>query len=205
MLTIHHLRIGRSIFTVWLLEELELEYTVKEYFRNPDTNRAPPELRDIHPLGKSPVIDDDGLILTESGAIVSYLLKKHDPEHRFSPAPHDLAAWGTYNQWLHYPEGSVFLALLIQLLLLRSGVPAPVFEGYSQAEVKLHLDHISSQLGENDYILGNQFSAADFGVCYMMSMAESLGLLSGHKSLSDYVERNKNRPAFKRAVDRAVE
>jgi glutathione S-transferase len=89
--------------------------------------------------------------------------------------------------------------------LLRSGVPAPVFEGYSQAEVKLHLDHISSQLGENDYILGNQFSAADFGVCYMMSMAESLGLLSGHKSLSDYVERNKNRPAFKRAVDRAVE
>jgi glutathione S-transferase len=205
MLTIHHLRIGRSIFTVWLLEELELEYTVKEYFRNPDTNRAPPELRDIHPLGKSPVIDDDGLILTESGAIVSYLLKKHDPEHRFSHAPHDLAAWGTYNQWLHYPEGSVFLALLIQLLLLRSGVPAPVFEGYSQAEVKLHLDHISSQLGENDYILGNQFSAADFGVCYMMSMAESLGLLSGHKSLSDYVERNKNRPAFKRAVDRAVE
>lgn len=205
MLTIHHLRIGRSIFTVWLLEELELEYTVKEYFRNPDTNRAPPELRDIHPLGKSPVIDDDGLILTESGAIVSYLLKKHDPEHRFSPASHDLAAWGTYNQWLHYPEGSVFLALLIQLLLLRSGVPAPVFEGYSQAEVKLHLDHISNQLGDNDYILGNQFSAADFGVCYMMSMAESLGLLSGHTSLSDYVHRNKNRPAFKRAVDRAVE
>ncbi|MEH6558088.1 MAG: glutathione S-transferase family protein [Oceanicoccus sp.] len=205
MLTIHHLRIGRSIFTVWLLEELGLEYEVKEYFRNPETNRAPPELKDIHPLGKSPVIDDDGLILTESGAIVSYLLEKHDPEHKFSPASFDLAAWGTYNQWLHYPEGSVFLALLIQLLLLRSGVPAPVFEGYSKAEVKLHLDHISNQLGDNEYILGDQFSAADFGVCYMMSMAESLGLLSEHKSLSDYVQRNKNRPAFKRAVDRVVE
>lgn len=205
MLTIHHLRVGRSIFTVWLLEELELDYEVKEYFRNPETNRAPPELKKIHPLGKCPVIDDDGLILSESGAIASYLLEKHDQGHRFSPSPSDLAAWATYTQWLHYPEGSVFLPLLIQLLLLRSGVPAPVFEAFSTAEVTLHLDHISKQLGDNDYILGDTFSAADFGVCYMLSMAESLGLLSGHPSLVDYVQRNKNRPAFKRALERVVE
>jgi len=205
MLTIHHLRIGRSIFTVWLLEELELEYELKEYYRNPETNRAPPELKQIHPLGKSPVIDDDGLVLSESGAIASYLLKKHDPQHKLSPASSDIANWAQYNQWLHYPEGSVFTPLLIQLLLLRSGVEAPLFDAYSGAELTLHLNHITAQLAANDYILGDQFSAADIGVCYMLSMAQSLDLLSNHSSLSDYVQRNKQRPAFLRALERGIE
>ena len=107
MLTIHHLRIGRSIFTVWLLEELELDYDLVEYHRNPETMRAPPELKDIHPLGKSPVIVDDGLVLSESGAITAYLLEKYDSQGKFTPPRSDLAAWGRYTQWLHYPEGSV--------------------------------------------------------------------------------------------------
>ena len=205
MLTIHHLRVGRSIFTVWLLEELELEYELKEYYRHPETNRSPPELKNIHPLGKSPVIDDDGLVLSESGAIASYLLKKHDPQHKLSPASSDLGRWAQYNQWLHYPEGSVFTPLLIQLLLLRSGVEAPLFNAYSSAELTLHLDHITAQLADNSYILGAQFSAADIGVCYMLSMVASLGLLSQYSSLNDYVARNKQRPAFLRALERGVE
>ena len=92
MLKIHHLRIGRSIFTVWLMEELELEYEVIEYLRDAETMLAPPELKSVHPLGKSPVIDDGGLILSESGAITSYLLEKHDKDNKFSPARSDLAA-----------------------------------------------------------------------------------------------------------------
>lgn len=205
MLTIHHLRVGRSIFTVWLLEELQLDYEVEEYFRHPETNRAPPELKKIHPLGKSPVIDDDGLVLSESGAITSYLLAKHDPDNNFSPATSDLKKWAEYTQWLHYPEGSVFTPLLIQLLLLRSGVSAPVFEGFSVPEVNLHMTYIANKLGDNDYILGDEFSAADFGICYMLSMAENLGLIGDYPTLQAYVQRNKQRPAFQRAVERVVE
>ncbi len=205
MLTIHHLRIGRSIFTVWLLEELNLKYELKEYLRNPTTMRAPPELKNIHPLGKSPVIDDDGLILSESGAITSYLLEKHDKNNQFSPPRSELAAWGTYTQWLHYPEGSVFSPLLMKMLSLRSGEPQPLLDGFADPEIKLHLSHISNQLGDKEFILGDTFSGADFGISYVVNMAQRLGQLEAYPSLEAYIERNKARPAFLRALERAVE
>ena len=205
MLKIHHLRIGRSIFTVWLLEELKLDYELIEYRRHPETMRAPPELKQVHPLGKSPVIDDDGLVLTESGAIVSYLLEKHDRDHRFLPLRTDLAAWARYNQWLHYPEGSVFSPLLIKLLSLRSGEPQPLLNGFADPEVALHFSHISNQLGDHSFILGGNISGADFGITYMVSMLERLGMLGAYDTLKAYLQRNMARPAFLRAVERAVE
>ena len=205
MLKIHHLRIGRSIFTVWLLEELKLDYELIEYLRHPETMRAPPELKQVHPLGKSPVIDDDGLVLTESGAIVSYLLEKHDRDHRFLPLRTDLAAWARYNQWLHYPEGSVFSPLLIKLLSLRSGEPQPLLNGFADPEVALHFSHISNQLGDHPFILGGNISGADFGITYMVSMLERLGMLGAYDTLKAYLQRNMARPAFLRAVERAVE
>ena len=205
MITLHHLRIGRSIFTVWLLEELGVEYQLKVYHRDPETMRAPASLREVHPLGKSPVIEDGELVLSESGAITSYILQKHDPEHEFSPAPSDLLEWAKYTQWLAYPEGSVFAPLLIKLMTLRSGVEHPVLSPFSEAESKLHLDHITAQLGANDYILGAKFSGADFGIAYMVSMAERLGLLSNYPKLLAYLQRVKSRPAFERAVEKAIE
>jgi len=205
MLTIHHLRIGRSIFTVWLLEELELDYSLVEYHRNPETMRAPPELKNIHPLGKSPVIDDDGLVLSESGAITAYLLEKHDQQGKFAPPRTDLAAWGEYTQWLHYPEGSVFVPLFLKLLVLRSGQPQPLLDGFADPEVALHFGHIANKLGENPFILGENISGADFGITYMVSMGERLGLLEPYPTLAAYLERNQARPAFLRAVERAVE
>lgn len=101
MITLHHLRIGRSIFTVWLLEELGVDYELKVYHRDPKTMRALDDLKQIHPLGKSPVIDDDGLIVSESGAITSYLLEKFDQGNKFSPPRSDLNQWGTFTRWLH--------------------------------------------------------------------------------------------------------
>ena len=204
MLTIHHLRIGRSIFTVWLLEELGLEYELVEYHRNPETMRAPPELKAVHPLGKSPVIDDDGLLLSESGAITAYLLRKYDPEGKFTPDPDDLPAWAEYTQWLHYAEGSVFPPLLLKLLSLRSG-GNPLLDGFADPEVKLHFDHIANKLGDRPFILGDRISGADFGITYMVSMAERLGLLASWPTLGAYLERNQSRPAFQRAIERAVE
>ena len=205
MLTIHHLRIGRSIFCVWLLEELELEYELVEYLRDPETMRAPPELKNIHPLGKSPVIDDDGLVLSESGAITAYLLEKHDKSNRFSPPRSDLKAWAEYTQWLHYPEGSVFSPLLMKLLTIRSGEPQPLLDGFADPEVALHFGHIANKLGDNEFILGDRFSGADFGISYMVNMAQMLGQLEPYPTLAAYIERNRARPAFQRALERGVE
>jgi len=205
MLTIHHLRIGRSIFTVWLLEELGVEYALKEYLRDPTTMRAGEDLKVIHPLGKSPVIEDDDLVLSESGAITSYLLEKFDTGMKFSPPRTDLPAWATYTQWLHYSEGSVFAPLLIKMLLMREATPNPLLDGFSQAEITLHLDHITRQLGDNEFILGDTISGADFGICYAVSMAQRIGQLENYASLSAYIERNSARPAFVAAVARAVE
>ena len=205
MITLHHLRIGRSIFSVWLLEELGAEYKLEVYLRDPKTMRAPESLQKIHPLGKSPVIDDDGLIIAESSAITTYLLEKYDKAHRLAPPRSDLARWAKFTRWLHYPEGSVFLPLLIKMLLMRSEQAHATFEAYSEKEIKLHFDYIAKQLGSSPYILGSEFSAADIGVSYVVSMAARLGLLQSWPTLLTYLARNQARPAYLRAVQRAVE
>lgn len=205
MITLHHLRIGRSIFTVWALEELGVDYELKVYQRDPETSRAPEELKIIHPLGKSPVIEDTGLVVAESGAITAYLLEKFDTDNRLSPSPSNLPAWARFTQWLHYPEGSVFVSLLIKMLLLRSEQPHTLLENYSETEIKRQLDHITAQLAGNPYILGQDFSAVDFGISYVVSLANRLGLLDNYPDLGAYLKQNLARPAYLRAVQRAVE
>lgn len=205
MITIHHLRIGRSIFTVWLLEELGLDYELIEYRRNPETFRADPALKAVHPLGKSPVIEDDGAVIAESGAITAYLLENHDPEHRLAPAPGDKAARRRFLYWLHYPEGSVFLPLFLTLLAARAPDAAPVLRGFAGPEIELHLDHIAQELGESDYIMGETFSAADIALGFAIGFAEQFQLLEERPTLKAYAARLRSRPAFEHAVARAVE
>jgi glutathione S-transferase len=205
MLTIHHLRIGRSLFTVWLLEELELEYDLVEYHRDPETMRAPPELQKVHPLGKSPVIVDDTLVLSESGAICAYLLEKHDSDNRLLPPRTNLKAWAEYNQWLHYAEGSVFTPLMMKLLSMRAGGAVELLDTFADPAVELHFSHVANKLGDAEYILGSKLSGADFGIGYMVNMAHMLGLLAPYPTLVAYIERLRARPAFQRAVERAVE
>ena len=205
MITLHHLRIGRSIFTVWLLEEVGAEYKLEVYHRSPETMRAPIELRNIHPLGKSPVIEDEGLVLSESGAITEYVLNKYDPDFSLHPNPANQSERAQYVQWLAYAEGSVFAPLLIKMLLLRSGVDHPVMQPFSDAEIALHLGHITNQLGDKACILGDELSGADFGICYMVSMADRLGLLGEYPELKGYMERMMAREGFQRAVEKAVE
>ncbi len=204
MLILHHLRIGRSIFTVWLLEELGLEYELKVYHRDPDTMRAPAELRDVHPLGKSPVIEVDGQVLSESGAITSYLLQTRDSANMLAPGKDDHPAWLNFTRWLHYPEGSAFLPLFLKMMQLRAGQLGPL-DAFLEPEVALHLNHINDSLGSQPYILGEQFSAADIGVGYVVSMADRLGQLESYPTLKGYIERLQARPAFQQAVERAVE
>ena len=202
MITVHHLRIGRPIFTLWLIEELGLDYSLKIYDRN-DMGRAPPELKTVHPLGKSPVIEDDGHVIAESGAIALHLIENYDNEGRFAP-PTEKFARATWNQWFHYTEASAFAPLLITLLLSREQEPKPqIISAFAQAEVKLQLDYIAQSLGENSYILGDKLTLPDFGLTYICQMASRLEQLGDYPTLQAYIERNMAEPAFVRALEKA--
>jgi glutathione S-transferase len=158
MLTVHHLNNSRSQRVLWLLEELGVPYEIKRYQRDPKTMLAPPELRAVHPLGKSPVITDDGQTIAESGAIIEYLIGKYG-QGRFAPAP------GTperlrYTYWLHYAEGSAMPPLLLKLVALRiASAPMPFFakpiarkiagtlqSSFIDPQLKLHLGYINKEL-----------------------------------------------------------
>lgn len=202
MILVHHLRVGRSVFTVWLLEEMGLDYELKIYVRN-EMGRAPPELREAHPLGKSPVIVDDGLMVAETGAIASYLVDRYDTENRFAPPREDVKARAEWTTWLHYPEGSAFMPLLMTMLLGREKEPKPpIISAFTAGEVKLHLSYMEDALGEKPFLMGDEFSAVDVGFTYIASMAERLGLLKPYPKLDAYRERNMKRPAFLRAVEK---
>lgn len=203
MIKLHHLQIGRSIFTVWLLEELGAPYELEVYIRN-EMGRAPPELKNAHPLGKSPVIEDDGLVLAESGAIALYLLEKYDSENTFGPQSEDAASRAEWMQWLMYSEASAFAPMLIKLLLSRAEEKPPVFDMFAAGEVALQLGYIEERLADRDYIMGDTFQAPDFGITYIAQMAERLGELAAYPKLAAYLQRNLERPAFKRALEKAI-
>lgn len=212
MILIHHLRIGRSIFTVWLLEELGAPYELKPYLRGPD-QRAPAALRDVHPLGKSPIIEDDidgeRVTLAESGAIAQYLIDRYDTQHRLSPPPSDAAARAKWTHWLHYPEGSAFLPVMLQYIqIMMNGGTPPEPDGitaFSQAEIELHLGYVSTVLERSAYITGDAFQAPDVGLSFILKMAEGLGKLEPYPVLKAYLAANLARPAYARALEKAVE
>jgi len=199
MLRVHHLRIGRSVFTVWLIEELGLDYELTIYDRTAQM-RAPAELRAAHPLGKSPVIEDQGMIIAESGAIATYLIDVYDRDGRFAPPKSDLKAWMRYTQWLHYTEASAFLPLFLKLLPMRTQDQAPGIAAFADGEIALHLGYVSDQLGEQPYILGENLQAPDIGLVYIMSLAQRIGELTNYPRLQAYLARATARPAFQRAM-----
>lgn len=201
MLKVHHLRVGRSVFTVWLLEELGAPYELEIYIRN-EMGRAPPELKNAHPLGKSPVIEDDGFVLAESGAIALYLLDKFDPENKLGPATGDAKATAEWNQWLMYSEASAFAPLLMKLLLSRMEDKPPVFEMFSSGEVALQLGYLEERLSDREFVMGDRFTAPDIGTTYIAQMAERLGELGPYPNLAAYLARNTARPAFQRALEK---
>lgn len=202
MLKLHHLRVGRSVFTVWLLEELGADYEMEIYIRN-EMNRAPPELKHAHPLGKSPVIDDDGFILAESGAISLYLLSKFDPDNKFGPPTGDAKAHAEWMQWLMYSEASAFAPLLMKLLLTRTDPKPQVFDMFSSGEVALQMGYLEDRLTGREFIVGDHFTAADIGTTYIAQMAEHLGELGPYPNVSAYLKRNTARPAFIRAMEKS--
>ena len=215
MLTVHHLNNSRSQRVLWLLEELDVPYEIKRYQRDPKTMLAPPELRAVHPLGKSPVITDDGQTIAESGAIIEYLIGKYG-HGRFAPAP------GTperlrYTYWLHYAEGSAMPPLLLKLVALRiASAPMPFFakpiarkiagtlqSSFIDPQLKLHLGYINKELSATGWFVGNDFSAADVQMSFALEAATARGGMEGQiPAVVDFLKRIHARPAYQRALER---
>lgn len=198
MLKIHHLRIGRSIFTVWLLEELGLDYELISYSRL-ETFRAPPELKNVHPLGKSPVIEDDGIIVAESGAIATYLATVYGAKG-LVPDAADKAAFARYQHFLHFAEGT----LVGPFMMMMVGGTSEQVQGFAQPEIVANLTYLQNELGAQDYIMGD-FTLADVGLVCVLGMINQTGVLAGFPALAEYLERCQARPAFARALEKGIE
>jgi glutathione S-transferase len=200
LITVHHLNDSRSQRVLWLLEELELPYEIVFHRRDPHTRLAPPELRDIHPLGKAPVIVDQGRTLIESGAIVDYLVRRHGGG-RLQPAA-DTPEYDEYQQWLHYAEGSAMLPLMLHLYVSRLGEGGAPLWPRIEGEIANHLGYVNVALEGRRYLVGDAFSGADIQMCFIGEVAGSYGKRSAYPSLDAWVRRLQDRPAYRKALAR---
>ena len=215
MLIVHHLNNSRSQRVLWMLEELGVEYEIKRYQRDPKTMLAPPELKAVHPLGKSPVITDDGRTIAESGAIIEYLNERYG-DGRLAP-PHGLSPERLrYDYWLNYAEGSAMPPLLLKLVAVRIGsAPMPFFvkpiarriaqtmqDSFIDPQLKLHFGFVEAELAKSEWFVGNIFSAADIQMSFPL---EAAGQRAGAKQLphiAAFLKRIHARPAYQRALER---
>lgn len=202
MIVVHHLNNSRSQRILWLLEELGLDYKIERYERNPETMLAPASLREVHPLGKSPVITDDSLTLAESGAIIEYIIDRYG-NGKLAP-PRDTAAWWQYIYWLHYAEGSAMSWLLMKLILERFELgDCSASSQLIAPQVKTHFDYMESELSKSTWFVGDEFTAADIAMSFPLELAEALsGLDASYPQLKSFFDRIHARPAYKKALER---
>lgn len=215
MIVVHHLNNSRSQRVLWLLEELGVEYELRKYQRDPSTMLAPPELRAIHPLGKSPVITDGDLTLAESGAIVEYLADRYG-NGRLA-RPHGSPERVRYTYWLHYAEGSAMPPQLMKLIFDRLvAAPMPFFvrpivrrirqsvmSSFIGPQLKLHLDYLENELSRAPWFCGAEFCAADIQMSFPLEIAvRRAGLDDSRPNLMAFLRRIHERPAYQRALER---
>jgi len=215
MVIVHHLNNSRSQRVLWLLEELGVEYQIKFYERDPNTMLAPTSLREVHPLGKSPVITDGDLVVAESGAIIEYLLERYG-QGRLIPAA------GTterlkYTYWLHFAEGSAMCPLLLKLIFdrIESG-PMPFFvrpvargiahkvkAAFIQPQISRHLDYMEAEITRSGWFAGSQFSAADIQMSFPLEASVARGGLDNSRpQLMAWLKRIHALPAYQRALEK---
>jgi glutathione S-transferase len=214
-LCVHHLNNSRSQRVLWLLEDLGVPYEVKRYARNPETLLAPPELRAVHPLGKSPVVTDGDLTLAESGAVLEYLVQRHGGG-RFIPRE-GTADRLRYTYWLHYAEGSAMPPLLLKLVFDRiESAKMPFFvkpvarmiatrakTSFILPQLATHLTFMEGELGKSAWFAGEELTAADVQMSYPLEAARARAGLTkeAHPRLHAFLERIHARPAYQRAIE----
>jgi glutathione S-transferase len=213
MITLHHLNNSRSQRILWLLEELGLSYEIIRYERDQKTLLAPPELRKIHPLGKSPIITDNDHVLAESGAIIEYLIDQYG-QGRLRPKNYNDRL--KYSFWLHHAEGSLMSPLLLSLIFNKiENSPLPfwvrpiakkisqrVKQAFIHPNIKTHFDYLESALEKSRWFAGEEFSAADIQLSFPIEAAQSRGLLKERPLLQAYLKSIHARPAYIKALER---
>ena len=212
MITVHHLNNSRSQRVLWLLEELGCEYRIVKYQRDPHTLLAPPDLRRIHPLGKSPVVTDGGQTLAESGAIIEYLIERYG-NGRLRP-PAGSAERLRYTYWLHYAEGSAMPLLLLKLVFLRLPRPVPALirpivravarraqESLIDPQLKTHIDFWEGELAKSTWFAGEELTGADVQMSFPLEAAAARAGISLGPRVSAFLERIHARPAYRRALE----
>ena len=214
MLTVHHLNNSRSQRLLWLLEELGVPYEIKHYQRNAKTMLAPPELNAIHPLGKSPVITDDGVAVAESGHIIEYIVEKYG-RGRLAP-PAGSPEYLRYRYWMHYAEGTLMPLMVMSLLFnsiekrapflirpIARAIAGQVKNAYLGPNIAANLDFIESELGRSEWLAGGELSAADVQMSFALEAAAARGGMDARYSrIKAYLERIHARPAYQRGLER---
>ena len=198
MLKIHHLNNSRSQRILWLLEELGTPYEIVFYQRMQPVPFAPPELKQIHPLGKSPVLEDDGKIIAESGAEIEYLIDTYG-NGRFKPKPGTKEYW-QYVEWIHYGEGSAMLPLLLALYTGMLGEGAAPLKPRVDSEIANHLSYMEESLGSRDFFVGDNLTGADIQLLFVLEAAGAR--LDPYPNLVKYRARMQDRPAYKRGIEK---
>jgi glutathione S-transferase len=217
MIIVHHLNNSRSQRLLWLLEELGVLYDIKRYQRDSKTMLAPPELRQIHPLGKSPVITDGDVTLAESGAIMEYVLEKYG-RGRLMPKP-NTPEKVRYTYWMHFAEGSAMPPLVMKLVLGRMAKVSPflvrpvaraianrVLDGFVQPNIARQLDYMEAELNKSTWFAGSEFTAADIQMSFPLEAAAARGGLDASKpKLTEFLARIHAREAYRAALEKGGE
>jgi len=199
MLTLHHLNDSRSQRIVWLLEELAVPYEMKRYQRDAQTRLAPPELKAVHPLGKSPIITDGEIRIAESGAIVDYVIRRYGKGAMMPPV--GSAEYEAYNEWLHYSEGSAMLPLMLNLYVGRLKEAGSALHPRIDSEIANHLGYVDGALRGREFFVGNALTGADIQMSFVGDMAKAFDKLGPYPSLSAWLSRMHARPAFQRSIE----
>lgn len=217
MIKVHHLNDSRSQRVLWLLEELGLDYEVVRYERNTGNRLAPPELLKVHPLGKSPVIEDGSITVAETGAVVEYLLDTYG-QGRLRPAAGTEDA-RRFTYWLHYAEGSAMPPLLLKLVFsmmprrapglmkpLVKSVANKALTSFVDPQLRTHVAFWESELGRSEWFAGDQFTAADIMMSFPVEAGADRAFDASTKPhLKAFLDRIHARPAYRRALERGGE
>lgn len=198
MLIVHHLDDSRSQRILWLLEELAVPYEIRQHKRDSKTRLAPPELKQVHPLGKSPVLEDAGKVIAESGAIIDYVLRKYG-NGRLAP-DHTDPHYDYYMHWMHYAEGSGMPALIVRINVARVGDAAASALPRLDEEIALQLNYLDCALQGRPYILGDELSAADIQLSFIGELAAARFGIDLYPDMKAWVKRFQARPAYQTAL-----
>ena len=200
MITIHHLNDSRSQRILWLCEELDVGYDIRFYQRDLVTSLAPPELKAVHPLGKSPVIEDGDVKLAESGAIVDYLIRTRG-HGALAPAP-GTRLYEAYLEWLHFAEGSAMLPFMLKLYSGRLGDAAAPLQPRIDEQIGSHLAYFDESLGDSDWLVGDTLSGADVMMSFVAEIAATSAAAAAFPRIVAYARRIQARPAWQAALAR---